>query len=205
MTFILIFQLLVLLFSVILHEVSHGYVAYLLGDDTAKQSKRLTLNPLAHLDLWGSFLFPLTLYFISGGNFVFGWAKPVPFNPLQLKKPKRDIGLVGAAGPLTNLVIALFFSGIIQLINIFNLTFLSPLGHFLALIIYINILLAVFNLIPIPPLDGSRIVFSFLPRKWEIFYWNLERYGLFLVMILVFFGFRFVIPIVDFLFSLLVP
>jgi len=200
---VLIFQLIILLFSVILHEISHGYISYLLGDDTAKQSGRLTLNPLAHLDVWGSFLFPLFLYFISGGTFVFGWAKPVPFNPLKLKKPKRDIGLVGLSGPLTNFAIALFFAGIIQFIKIFNLTLLIPLGNFLTIIIYINILLAVFNLIPIPPLDGSRVVYSILPIKWEKYYWTLERYGFMLVMIFIFFGFRLIIPIIDFLFSLL--
>ncbi|MGB9847866.1 MAG: site-2 protease family protein [Minisyncoccia bacterium] len=204
MTFILIFQLLVLLFSVILHELSHGYTAYYLGDDTAKRAGRLTFNPIAHLDIWGSFLFPLFLYFLSGGTFVFGWAKPVPFNPLQLKNPKKSIGLVGLSGPLTNLLIALFFSFIFRLIHFLNIVSLAPLGDFLTIIIYINILLAVFNLIPIPPLDGSRILYSFLPSKYEQFYWNLERYGLMLVMFLVFFGFRFITPLIDWLFNFLV-
>ncbi|MCX8016159.1 MAG: site-2 protease family protein [Patescibacteria group bacterium] len=204
MTFILIFQLLVLLFSVILHEISHGYIAYYLGDDTAKQAGRLTFNPIAHLDLWGSFLFPLFLYFLSGGAFVFGWAKPVPFNPLKLKNPKKSIGLVGLSGPLTNFLIALVFAIIFRLIHFFNIASLQPLTDFLGIIIYINILLAVFNLVPIPPLDGSRVLYSFLPVKYEHFYWNLERYGLMLVMLLVFFGFRFITPLIDIIFKILI-
>ncbi len=201
---ILIFQLIILLFSVILHEVSHGYAAYLLGDDTAKVSGRLTLNPLPHLDLWGSFLFPLISYLISGGTFIFGWAKPVPFDPLKLRKPKRDIGLVGLSGPLTNLLIAFFFSIIIRLAEILNWTFLGPLAAFFSIIIYLNILLAIFNLIPIPPLDGSRVLYSLLPAKWERFYWGLERYGLILVMIFVMFCFQWIVPLIDFLFNIFV-
>ncbi|HOV88903.1 MAG TPA: site-2 protease family protein [Candidatus Paceibacterota bacterium] len=201
---ILIFQLIILLFSVILHEVSHGYTAYILGDDTAKVNGRLTLNPLPHLDLWGSFLFPMISYFISGGTFIFGWAKPVPFNPLKLKKPKRDIGLVGLAGPLANLFVALCFSIIIRLAHIFNWAFLTPLFTFFSIIIYLNILLAIFNLVPIPPLDGSRVIYSLLPRKWEKFYWSLERFGFILVMIFVLFGFQLIVPLIDSLFTLFV-
>jgi len=200
---IIIFQLVVLLFSVILHEISHGYMAYLLGDNTAKDSGRLTLNPLSHLDPMGSFIFPLLMYFLTRGSFVVGWAKPVPFNPNNLKKPKRDIGLVGIAGPLVNLVIALVFSLLLRFINFFDFA-LTPINEFFGIIIYLNILLAVFNLVPIPPLDGSRVLYSFLPRKWEKYYWMLERYGMILIMLFAFFGFQLLIPIIEGLFSFLV-
>ncbi len=200
---IIIFQLVVLLFSVILHEISHGYMAYLLGDNTAKDSGRLTLNPLSHLDPMGSFIFPLLMFFLTQGSFVVGWAKPVPFNPNNLRKPKRDIGLVGIAGPLINLVIALIFSLLLRFINFFNFT-LTPINEFFGIIIYLNILLAVFNLVPIPPLDGSRVLYSFLPQKWEKHYWMLERYGMILIMLFAFFGFQLLIPIIESLFSFLV-
>jgi len=201
---IIIFQLVILLFSVILHEVSHGYMAYILGDNTAKDSGRLTLNPIPHLDPMGSFIFPLLMYFLTRGSFVIGWAKPVPFNPLNLKKPKRDIGLVGLAGPLVNLLIALIFSLFLRLIKILNLAIVAPMNDLFGIIIYLNILLAIFNLIPIPPLDGSRLLYSLIPVKWEKYYWMLEKYGMILVMIFAFFGFQLLIPLIEDIFSILV-
>jgi len=109
-----IFQLIVLLFSVIIHEVSHGYAALKLGDDTAEKMGRLTLNPLPHLDLWGSILMPLILFFTTNGKFVFGYAKPVPYNPLNLKNPRRDSAILAFAGPLANLTVAFIFGILIR-------------------------------------------------------------------------------------------
>ena len=121
---VLIFQLIILLFSVTIHEVSHGAMAYKLGDPTAKDSGRLSLNPLKHLDPFGSFLLPLFLFLVSKGSFVFGWAKPVPFNPLLLKKPKRDIGLVAFAGPAANLSLAIIFGLLLRFFSSFFNPFL---------------------------------------------------------------------------------
>lgn len=170
----------VLLMSIIIHEVSHGYAAYRLGDPTAKEAGRLTLNPLAHIDPIGSIVVPLVFYF--AGGLIFGWAKPVPIELKNFKNPKKDFGIVGAAGPLSNMLLAVFFGFILRLGSGAN--FLSPLvAQALIIIVVINILLTVFNLIPIPPLDGSRILYALLPVRWYQKIIILERYPVFMIMI----------------------
>ncbi|MBI4993878.1 site-2 protease family protein [Candidatus Wolfebacteria bacterium] len=200
---ILIFQLIVFLFSVMIHEVSHGLMAYRLGDQTAKKAGRLTLNPLKHLDYFGSFFVPFLL-FIFKSPVLFGWAKPVPYNPFNLKNPKRDSGLIGIAGPLSNLSIALIF-GLINKSFIFLNLANAPLLIFLDVIILINVALAIFNLVPISPLDGSKILFAILPDtpKTREFYEQWERYGIFILLFFLFFGIQFIVPIIDKIYSFL--
>jgi Zn-dependent protease len=200
MEIILIFQLIILLFSVIIHEVSHGLVALGLGDTTAKDAGRLTLNPLKHLDFFGSFLLPISLYLVSGGSFVFGWAKPVPYNPFNLKDLKRGSGLIAAAGPVSNFLLALLTSLILRVGNYLNLGF-NPV--FLEIAIIINLSLMIFNLVPIPPLDGSKILFSLLPRKFDYLFKALERYGMMIFILFIFFGFGLITPLISLLFRLL--
>ena len=146
-----IFAITILILSVILHEISHGYVAYLLGDSTAKYAGRLTLNPLSHLDIFGSVILPVFTY-LTGG-FIIGWAKPVPFNPYNLKNQKWGPAIVGAAGPLTNLLIVVIFGTLIRLSSTFSLL---PVAFFqlASLIVFINLILAVLNLIPFLPLTA---------------------------------------------------
>lgn len=202
---LVIFQIIVLIFSAVIHEVSHGFMAEKLGDNTARIAGRLTFNPFKHLDFFGSFILPISLYFLSGGNFVFGWAKPVPYNPLNLKNPLRGGALIALAGPLSNFFIALFFGLILRFggINFLN----SEIGILFSIIVYINILLGIFNLIPIPPLDGSKVLIGFLPHNFKIqnnisiFF---ERYGLILILFLIFFGFKFVWIIANFIFKLII-
>jgi len=191
------FQLIILLFSVMIHEVSHGTMAKELGDDTAEKMGRLTLNPLAHLDFFGSFLMPLLLYFATGGKFVFGWAKPVPYNPLNLKHPRRDTALLAFAGPMANLLLALALGVIIRL------NFLPEnLVYYLAYIVLINIGLAIFNLVPLPPLDGSKILLYFFPsQKLEIF---LLQYGNLLLILFLIFGWGLIQPLISILFRLFI-
>ncbi len=197
---ILIFEILVLLFSVIIHEVSHGAMANYLGDPTAKKMGRLTLNPLKHLDFMGSFIVPLFLWISTKGSFVFGWAKPVPFNALYLKKPKRDIGLVAFAGPMANFILALFFGFLIRFApSFFNQTAVMLFSY----IVQINLLLAIFNLVPIPPLDGSKILFSLSPESWSESLMALEKYGMLILIIFLFFGFQLIVPIIDFLYKII--
>jgi Zn-dependent protease len=175
-----IFFILILLMSVVIHEVSHGYAAYLQGDMTAKYQGRLTLNPLKHIDPIGSIIVPIVTSFLG---FPFGWAKPVPFNPYNLRNQRWGELLVAAAGPAANIIIAIFFGVIVRLA-----LFTAPSSSFVyisAWVIWINICLAVFNLIPIPPLDGSKILFSFLPYHWSRIRWQIERYSLILVFILI--------------------
>ena len=194
----LIFQLIILLFSVVVHEVSHGLAALYLGDDTAEKMGRLTLNPLKHLDPIGSVLVPLLLIIMHSG-FIFGWAKPVPYNPLNFKMPRRDSAILAFAGPLSNFSLALVFGLIIRII-ITTSSFISLLP-FLMFIVWINLVLGVFNLLPIPPLDGSKILFYFFQsRELEIF---LHRYGIIFLFLFIMLGGGIILPLIYLLFSTL--
>lgn len=177
----LIFFFFIIVPSAIIHEYAHGWAANQQGDPTAKRAGRLTLNPLAHIDPIGTIFLPLLLIF-SGSRFLFAYAKPVPFNPYLLKNKKYGPALVALAGPLSNFFIALFFSLLIRFLP------LSSLTEFFTTIVLANILLMVFNLIPIPPLDGSRILFSFLPARWLKYQLMIERYGMIIVLGFLFFG-----------------
>jgi Zn-dependent protease len=174
--------LVILLYSAVLHEIAHGYVAARLGDPTAKLNGRLTLNPLKHLDPFGSILLPL-LMFVSGSSFLFGWAKPVPVNESYFADPRRDLMKCSLAGPLTNFSLAFIASFISKLLP-------GPLWleDILAQIVWINFILGTFNLIPLPPLDGSRILAYFLPAKAAYRYYQLEPYGPLIILILLYTG-----------------
>ncbi len=165
--------------SVVIHEVSHGYAAYIQGDPTAKLAGRLTLNPISHIDPIGSIVVPIIT---SLGGFPFGWAKPVPFNPYNLKNQRWGELFVAIAGPLSNIFIALVFSLIVR----FATTFLPASFIGLSVIIVIvNLSLALFNLVPVPPLDGSKVLFSILPFRYQKIRFYLERYAILLVFILI--------------------
>jgi len=175
-----VFTLLILLFSVIIHEVSHGSVAYALGDSTAKDEGRLSLNPLVHLDLVGSILLPMLLLF--SGMPIIGWAKPVPINPMNFSDRRWGDLKVSLAGPLSNFTVALIFGLIIKFMPSLPESFLT----IAAIVVLYNIVLGLFNLIPIPPLDGSHILFSLLPDSFEGFKVFLWQYGFILLMLLIF-------------------
>ena len=193
-----IFLIIVLVMSAVFHEYMHGYAAFKLGDPTAKNAGRLTFNPIKHLDLFGSIIVPLMLI-ISGASFLFAWAKPVPYNPYNLSDRKYGDAKVAAAGPLANLALALIFGLIWRFMPFISIAF----SGFIAMIIFINLILMVFNLIPIPPLDGSKILSAFLSPEARNKYLSLERYGLLFVLLFVFlFGNLMILP-VEFLFRLI--
>jgi len=160
MNMIYVFEIIVFLFSAIIHEYMHGWMALRLGDTTARDAGRLSFNPLVHLEWFGSFFLPLILL-LTSSPFVFGWAKPVPYNPNNLKDRRWGDAKVGIAGPLGNLVIALFLGLLLRFLPLFSLAFAS----LLSLIVYINLVLMVFNLVPLPPLDGSKVISAFLPER----------------------------------------
>lgn len=202
---ILIFQLAVLVFSVIVHEVAHGVVALKLGDTTARDAGRLTLNPLKHLDLFGSIILPISLFILSGGSMLLGWAKPVPYNPYNLKNPKKGSGFIAAFGPVSNLIVAVIFGIALRLLIPYSeISFIANLLPFFNAIVVINIVLAVFNLVPLPPLDGSNLLFALLPRRFYYIQTFLTRYGFWLLILFIFFGFQLIVPIVGLIYKLLV-
>jgi len=171
------------IFAITVHEVAHGWVAKLCGDKTAWMLGRLTLNPIKHIDPVGTILVPGLMLATTG--FVFGWAKPVPVIPRNLHNPKRDMALVAIAGPLANFLMALGWALLIRLAIFINITEYSmPMIYVGIAGIMINIVLGLLNLLPIPPLDGSRIVSWLLPAQWERYYQYIERYGFFILIAL---------------------
>ena len=187
----MLFFLLIIIPSAIIHEYMHGWVADRLGDPTARYAGRLTLNPVVHIDKWGTLLMPLLLYFLTGGAFLFAYAKPVPYNPYNLKNQKWGPSLVAVAGPLSNFFLAAMFGVAIQFLPLS-----SGLAGLLSVIVYANVLLGVFNLVPIPPLDGSKILYALLPDSmWKIKQ-TLEQYGFFILIIFIFFFFQLITPII---------
>lgn len=202
-----IFYVCVLIMSVVIHEVAHGYSAYLLGDDTARLNGRLTLNPLKHLDLFGSVLLPLLLIITKAG-FVVGWAKPVPYNPNNLKGGRTSDMIVAISGILANISMAVIFGLLIRFGTVFglpayDLLVIHPFYNIASIIVLTNLILALFNIIPIPPLDGSKVLFSILPISFRPVENFLERWGIFLLLFFIIFIWGAVSPIVLKAFSLL--
>ena len=195
----------VLLFSVIVHEVAHGFVAYKRGDSTAKLLGRLTLNPISHIDIFGSIILPAILM-VTGAP-VFGWAKPVPINMYNLKNPKTDMIFVSLAGITANFLLATVAGMLMFFIRTFfaNVDIMVSMYVILQYIIVINIVLFIFNLIPIPPLDGSRVVLFLLPRELAQKYAQIERYGFWIILILLMTNilWKIIGPIANFLIKLL--
>lgn len=197
-----LFLIIILLFSIVIHEVAHGAVADYLGDPTAKNAGRLTLNPLKHLDPIGSIIVPIFLILTAG--IAIGWAKPVPVNPYNFRDQKYGQAKIALAGPGANILIAIIFGFLIRIIPIGVSPFFQNLIPFLGYIVWINLLLAIFNLLPIPPLDGSHILFTFLPYSMEKTKMFLQQYGIFILLFIIFFCFRLILPIINWFFKLIV-
>ncbi len=203
-----------ILIAITFHEVSHGFVANRLGDPTAKFMGRLTLNPIAHIDPVGTILIPVMMLIFTNGQFVFGYAKPVPINPGNFKNPRRDMAISAAAGPITNICLAILSMFIIKFILIpasiflpgnISKAILTPLTLMLTSSVIFNIILAAFNSIPIPPLDGGRVLVGLLPHKHAISYSRIEPFGFIIVLILIMTGIAdyFVLPLVKLFMTLL--
>ena len=195
-----IFGLIVFIYSVVIHEVSHGLAAQALGDDTARMMGRLSLNPLKHIDIFGSIFLPLILL-VSGSPFVFGYAKPVPYDPRNLRDQKYGPIKVAMAGPAANIFLALVFGIMLRFFPSSLPATIIP--QLFALIVAINLVLAVFNLFPIPPLDGHWVLMTLLSDRYHAFKAFLYRYSIFLFLIFLIFIYPFVFPVVPWLFRLI--
>ena len=218
-----ILTVIILMISVIVHEYAHGWAAYVLGDDTAKNAGRLTLNPIAHIDLVGTVILPLLLI-LSNAGIMIGWAKPVPYNPYNLSDQKYGDLKVAISGPISNLVLATFFGLLARLLPIASIdkyaimrgflensdgvllqiisgSLLSTIYLMSLIFCFINIILMVFNLLPIPPLDGSKVVSTFLPPDLKVQMLKLEPYGIFIIILLLYTGLlSFIIPVIFYIF-----
>ncbi len=193
----LLISALPILIAITFHEVSHGLVAYKLGDPTAKMLGRLTLNPIAHIDIFGTILLPLMLIILTNGRFVFGYAKPVPINPMNFKNPQKGMAISASAGPVTNMLLAsasfLLWKGVLSpLASLSSDTLteavLRPLVMIMQSSIVVNVVLAIFNMIPIPPLDGGRVLAGLLPHKQAISFSKIEPFGFIIVIVLIYSG-----------------
>jgi Zn-dependent protease len=186
-----------LVFAIVLHEVAHGWVANKLGDHTARDLGRLTLNPISHIDLIGTIIMPLALFLLTDGQMLFGYAKPVPINPSNFKDPKKGMALSSLAGPGINMAMALIFAFVLRIVippfeNILPEQVWEwvaiPLGLMLGYGVLINVVLAVLNMVPVPPLDGSRLVYWLLPNKLATAYYRLEAFGMVILLALLMTG-----------------
>jgi len=189
-----------LLFSLCFHELAHGWVAKKKGDFTAFYEGRLTLNPLAHIDYLGTVILPM-IFLWTNSPLFFGWAKPVPVNPGAFQNPKKDLFWVAFAGPLSNILLAFAVSLILTVLytvqQVHSLSFYKPLVAMMEMLIYVNMFLAIFNLIPLHPLDGGKIMARFLPLRWNIFLEKYQNYGYMLLIALIFLGaFHLIVPII---------
>lgn len=195
------------LFAITVHEVAHGWVANKLGDPTARMLGRLTLNPIKHIDPIGTVLVPIVIFFSSHGSFIFGWAKPVPVTAQNFAKPRTGMAWVAAAGPVSNLLMAVLWVAVAWLAAALSpqVPFIAPLYYMGQFGVVANVVLCVLNLFPLPPLDGSRVLTGFLPPEGARVMYRIEPYGLFIVAILMFTGVLGILlgPIMDWLIGLL--
>lgn len=203
-----VFYIFVLIMSIVIHEFSHGYSAYLLGDDTARLQGRLTLNPIKHLDPFGSIILPLLLFISTSGKFLIGWARPVPYNPSNLRNGRKGNMIVAFAGIAANLLVAIIFGLLIRFAPILGLPIYDQFAvqafyKICSMIVLMNLVLALFNIIPIPPLDGSKILFSLLPSRLRYIENFLERWGVFLLLFFIIFLWGIVSPFIYVVFSFL--
>jgi len=203
-----------ILFAIVLHEVAHGYVAFKLGDPTAKMLGRLTLNPIPHIDLFGTVLMPILLYIFTNGQFVIGYAKPVPINTSNFRNPKRDMAISAASGPVTNILLAALSFIILKYVLLpasgiassgFFGTIIEPLALIFTASVTINVIFATFNMLPIPPLDGGRVLMGFLPYRQAVALSKIEPYGFFIVIIFVATGISsyIILPVARFILSII--
>lgn len=175
-----------ILLAVTMHEAAHGWAAWKLGDDTAKRMGRVTFNPLRHIDLFGTILLPALLLFASGGRVMFGFAKPVPVDFSRLNRHRRDMILVALAGPATNLLLAFIAAGLFHGLTFFSGSLQQWIGYNLANAVWINVLLFIFNMLPLPPLDGGRVAVGLLPPSLGYRLARLERVGIMIILVALF-------------------
>ena len=196
-----IFYFLILIFSIIVHEVAHGIAAEQEGDPTARMLGRITLNPLKHIDIFGSIILPLVLI-ISNAGFIVGWAKPVPYNPENLKNGRKSVAKVSIAGVVVNLSLAVLFGLLIRASIAFGFGTQSLIS-ISSIIVILNIVLALFNMIPLAPLDGFRFFSAILPARFDRYFQTIEKYSLPLLLIFIVFGWKVVAPFAFTIFRLL--